>query len=400
MEPGDTRHRQTSRFLWLYALAVAGGAVAYVPFLTLLLPVRVGELEATDTIGALAYIAFAGAISASISNILFGWLSDVTRNRRGWILAGLALSSLLLIGVRATDDATQLLGLIVVWQIGLNMMLAPLAAWAGDCVPDGQKGKLGGLLAFAPALGALSGALITIPGIADADARLVLVAIIVASCVLPVVLFGKPVPMPHLMVSADAATDTAQDAARQPRTTVARMWLARLLVQIAEAALFAYLLIWFATIDPDFGDNRTATVFTVVLALSIPLAMLAGRWSDRNDRPLLPLSIGSGIGAVGLVVMGLADTLASAIFGYVVFGLATSVFLALHTSQTLRFLPKPATRGRDLGIFNLTNTVPSLIMPWLIVALVPLFGFEALFFVLAALAAIAMLLLVTAKRHI
>ena len=178
------------------------------------------------------------------------------------------------------------------------------------------------------------------------------------------------------------------------------MWLARLLVQIAEAALFAYLLIWFATIDPDFGDNRTATVFTVVLALSIPLAMLAGRWSDRNDRPLLPLSIGSGIGAVGLVVMGLADTLASAIVGYVVFGLATSVFLALHTSQTLRFLPKPATRGRDLGIFNLTNTVPSLIMPWLIVALVPLFGFEALFFVLAALAAIAMLLLVTAKRHI
>ena len=400
MEPGDTRHRQTSRFLWLYALAVAGGAVAYVPFLTLLLPVRVGELEATDTIGALAYIAFAGAISASIPNILFGWLSDLTRSRRGWILAGLALSSVLLIGVRATDDAAQLLGLIVVWQIGLNMMLAPLAAWAGDCVPDRQKGKLGGLLAFAPALGALSGALITIPGVADADARLVVVAIIVASCVLPVVLFGKPVPMPHLMVSADAATDTAQDAGRQPRTTVARMWLARLLVQIAEAALFAYLLIWFATIDPDFGDNRTATVFTVVLALSIPLAMLAGRWSDRNDRPLLPLSIGSGIGAVGLVVMGLADTLTSAIVGYVVFGLATSVFLALHTSQTLRFLPKPATRGRDLGIFNLTNSVPSLIMPWLIVALVPLFGFEALFFVLAALAAIAMLLLVTAKRHI
>ena len=49
MEIGDTRHRQTSRFLWLYALAAAGGAVAYVPFLTLLLPVRVGELEATDT---------------------------------------------------------------------------------------------------------------------------------------------------------------------------------------------------------------------------------------------------------------------------------------------------------------------------------------------------------------
>ena len=27
--------------MWLYALAVAGGSVSYVPFLTLLLPVRV-----------------------------------------------------------------------------------------------------------------------------------------------------------------------------------------------------------------------------------------------------------------------------------------------------------------------------------------------------------------------
>ncbi|WP_100259542.1 MFS transporter [Qipengyuania seohaensis] len=398
MEPSRTQVGQSERFLWLYALAVAGGAVAYVPFLTLLLPVRVGELEATDTIGALAYIAFAGAISASISNILFGWLSDITRNRRGWILAGLLLSSILLIGVRKTGNASELLGLIVVWQIGLNMMLAPLAAWAGDCVPDMQKGKLGGLLAFAPALGALSGALVTIPGIADPDARLAIVAGIVVTCVLPVVVFGKPVAMPHLMSRADVDAHASQDHARQPRSTVARMWLARLLVQIAEAALFAYLLIWFATIDADFGDNRTATVFTFVLALSIPLAMLAGRWSDRNDRPLLPLSIGAGIGAVGLVVMGISDTLTGAILGYVVFGLATSVFLALHSSQTLRFLPKPATRGRDLGIFNLTNTVPSLIMPWLTLALVPLFGFDGLFFVLAALAVIATVLLVTAKR--
>ena len=33
--------RQSLRFLLLYALAVAGGAVAYVPFLSLLLPLRV-----------------------------------------------------------------------------------------------------------------------------------------------------------------------------------------------------------------------------------------------------------------------------------------------------------------------------------------------------------------------
>ncbi|MEL6753662.1 MAG: MFS transporter, partial [Pseudomonadota bacterium] len=58
-------------------------------------------------------------------------------------------------------------------------------------------------------------------------------------------------------------------------------------------------------------------------------------------------------------------------------------------------LPRPERRGRDLGIFNLTNTIPALIMPWLTLALVPVFGFGGLFFLLAALAIAAFLILFT-----
>ena len=97
--------------------------------------------------------------------------------------------------------------------------------------------------------------------------------------------------------------------------------------------------------------------------------------------------------------MSVSSSLPIAIAGYVVFGLASSLFLALHSSQTLRVLPRPHTRGRDLGIFNLTNTVPSLIMPWLTLAMVPAYGFGGLFLVLAGLAAIACLLLATMPRQ-
>lgn len=387
--------RQSLRFMWLYALAAAGGAVAYVPFLTILLPVRVTDLVAERNVDLLAYIALAGAVAASLSNIGFGWLSDRTGTRRPWIMAGMVLSCLLLVSVRVAAEPLQLIGLIVVWQVSLNMMLGPLAAWAGDVVPDGQKGFLGGLLAFAPALGAAAGALVTIPGLAGQDARLALVATLVALMVLPVILFGRPRPMPHLMLPPEESPVRSRTFANG---AVARMWLARLLVQIAEAALFAYLLVWFTSIDEGIGDNDTARIFALVLALSVPLALLSGRWSDRRDRPILPLAFGAGIGAVGLVIMALAQDITGAIFGYVVFGLSTGVFLALHSSQTLRVLPKPATRGRDLGLFNLTNTVPSLIMPWLALALVPVFGFDALFLVLAVLAALATGLLLTMPR--
>jgi predicted MFS family arabinose efflux permease len=100
-----------------------------------------------------------------------------------------------------------------------------------------------------------------------------------------------------------------------------------------------------------------------------------------------------------LIIMSVSSSLPIGIAGYVVFGLASSLFLALHSSQTLRVLPRPQTRGRDLGIFNLTNTVPSLIMPWLTLALVPTYGFRSLFLLLAVLALIACLLLATMPRQ-
>jgi MFS family permease len=387
--------RQSLRFLLLYALAAAGGAVAYVPFLTILLPVRVQTVSAGDEISTLAYAAFAGAIAASLANIGFGWLSDRTQRRTPWIIGGLMLSGSLLVAMREAEDSISLIGLIVVWQIALNMMLAPLAAWAGDCVPDRQKGLLGGLLSFSPALGALSGALVTWPGFAGPDTRLVLVALMVFAMVVPVLVLGRPRAMPQLMV-------VDREVRERPRRTsrkVASMWLARLLVQIAEAALFAYLLYWLQSIEEGFGDNDTATIFAAVLAVSVPLAMLAGRWSDRSNRPIRPLVICAGLGALGLLIMAFSVDLVTGFAGYAVFGLAMGVFLSLHSSQILRILPRPQTRGRDLGFFNLTNTVPSLVMPWLTLALVPLFGFDALFLLLAALAMVSCALLV-AIEHI
>ena len=390
--------RQSTRFLLLYALAWAGGAIAYVPFLTILLPVRVTGLGGAQSIEWLSYIAFSGAIAASIANILFGWLSDLSGRRRPWIVTGLVLSCLLLVTMPRVTTLPSIILLVVAWQFALNLMLGPLSAWAGDCVPDHQKGLLGGLLPVAPALGAMAGALVTLPGLAAPEERLWLVALLVAAAVLPVVVFGNPRPFPELTRAREVEPETA-GRGRGAFGPVEQMWLARLLVQISEAALFAFLYLWLRSIQPGFSDNRTATLFTFVLAASIPVALLAGRWADRRERPILPLAIGAFAVALGLVAMGISESLTGAIAGYVIFGIAGSTFLALHSAQTLRVLPRPEVRGRDLGLFNLTNTVPSLVMPWLTLGLVPVFGFTGLFLLLAGLATMAGLLLLPLARR-
>lgn len=390
--------RQSSRFLALYALAAAGGSASYAPFLTVILPLRVTEIAGDDAVRVLSYIAFVGAIAASLSNIAFGWLSDRTRNRTGWLLGGLVGSCALLIAMRFVETVPELLAAIFVWQMALNMMLNPLSAWAGDCVPDQQKGTLGGLLSLAPGVGALAGALVTIPGLADGKDRLILIAAVVAALVLPVLIWGRPKPMPHLLadreMSAEPTALAEEPVPSAPGSpAVWRMWLARLLVQIAEAALFAFLFLWLSGVDDAVTDNTVATLFAVVLFCSVPVAIFAGRWSDRTGRPILPLVIAIVGCTIGLVFMSAAGSATAGIAGYGVFGVAAAVFLALHTSQTLRVLPQPRHRGRDLGVFNLTNTIPSLIMPGLTLALIPLFGFDALFLVLAGLVAVAGLLL-------
>lgn len=378
---------QSNRFLALYALAFAGGAVAYVPLLTLLLPARVAALAGEAAVDWLAYLTFAGAISASLAAIGWGWLSDLSGGRRGWIVGGLVGSSAMLLALTRAETLSELLLVLVGWQLALNAMLAPLAAWAGDTVPDAQKGRLGGLLAFAPAAGAAAGALATWPGLAGPDARIGIVAALVAACVLPVLVLGRPRDVPL------AAADATDLPARPKRARAVRMFLARLLVQLSEAALFAFFYLWFRGFGAGFGDAQAAWLIGAVLLAGAPLALVVGHIADRRARPIAPLRWAAGVSALGLAAMALAPGPALGIAGYAVFGLAASVFLALHSAQTLRVLPRSDRRGRDLGVFNLTNTVPSLVMPWLTLALVPVFGFAGLFAVLAVLALGALVLL-------
>jgi MFS family permease len=397
----EAERRRTNRFLFLYALAWAGASIAYIPFLTILLPVRVtGLVGQEESVSWLAYIAFAGAVAASIGHIGFGYLSDITGNRRHWIWAGLLLSSFLLIAAPKADSLPSLVAFIMCWQLTLNMMLAPLAAMAGDRVPDSRKGLLGGLMAFAPGLGALSGALVTIPGLASDNARLGLVATVVALCVVPVLIIGGREQHPPIAALPMAAQDVDMnaDSLGLRRSATRRMWLARLTVQIGEAALFAFLYLWFRSIDPAINDNRTATIFSVILILSAPLALAIGRWADRRSKPIFPLVICAAISAIGLIGMALAQSRAAAIGSYALFGIVSSVFLALHSAQTLRVLPRADRRGRDLGLFNLTNTLPSLIMPWFALTLVSYFGFSGLFALLAALSIVTALLLTPLAR--
>jgi MFS family permease len=369
------------KFLILFALANAGGVVAYAPLLTLIFPARIWEIAGASAIHWLGVSTFAGAMAASIGNVAFGWASDLVGSRRHWVSVGLTLTIASYVALFFASSLMAIVTAVVVYQLSLNMMLAPLTAWAADTVPDEQKGMLGGWLAAGAPIGAFAGVAATSPWLTREWMQFAIICALIFALVTPVLLLNRSsVPRP---------IDPGRRDPVQLRMDFGLLWLARLIVQVAGAVLFSFLLFYFKSISQPVTQSTVAIISATTLTVAFPTTILIGRLSDRWG-PRKPFLIAAVIiAAIGLLTMAAQETTSTAILGYAIFEWSIAIFLALHSAYAMQVLPSPSRRGRDMGILNLTNTLPSLIAPVLAVWLVPGHGYPTLFAVLAALMVVA-----------
>lgn len=370
-EPADYTDRRGAGFIILYALAWGGGTVAYMPFLTLVLPVQIQTIAPNDKIALLSLVTLIGAVVASAMNILAGALSDRTvgsvRGRRPWIAVGFILTLASYVALALCSTRTELIAGVIVFQVALNLMLGPLGAIAADEIPHTQKGLVSGAMGAAYALGSFAGLLVTASSAFTRISQLGIIAALVMACVVPFLVFcarrGPVVieaPMP--------------EAASPPRSgrEFARVWIARLLVQICGSVLFAYLLFYFQTVNRDgLALGRTdvaaqvAWLTSSVTIVLVPLSIIVGRASDlaRSRKPFMTVT--AAMLTIGLIAMTLTQNWVQAFTGYVLFTCGLSLFLAVQNAYAMELLKVPVRRGRDMGVLNLTNTVPAMIAPML-----------------------------------
>ena len=394
----DRPARRSNRFLIAYALANAGGVAAFLPLLTLLLPLRLDTLAGEDRLGWLTTAAIAGAVAASLSNIAFGVLSDGTvargRSRRGWIAGGLiaTIVSYALIATAATPS--MLIAAIVLYQVALNALLSPLYATISDEVPDAQKGMVGGMLALAqPIASALSALLLAIAWSSGGWQ-------LAALCVAFGAMIAPLLTMRATMVTAPAPA-TAASPTRQSRRSLTLAWASRLLVQLSGNVLFYYLLYYFAGVADAPSQQmapRVAQLVAVAFAIAAPLAVVAGRWSDRSARRKPPILIAALVMAAGLAMMALAGEWRVGAAGFVLYACGNACFLSLHTALTMEVLPAPAHRGRDLGFINLANTLPAIVGPLVTWTLVSGRDFSSILLLLASACVVAGAVILLVER--
>jgi MFS family permease len=372
-------------FLLIFAIAIAGGVMGYLPLLTLLLPMKIEALAGDGRLGLLSATVVSGAIAASLSNILFGWASDRSvaagRGRRRWVGGGLVATALSYALIDAASTPGAIVLATIIYQTALNALLGPLWAIMADEVPDAQKGFTGGLLALAnPAASAVLAIVVSI-GSLDETGQLAIVVAAIALCVTPLLLVrARPIPI----------VVEPREVAIVRRRDLAIAWGARLLIQVAGAVLSLYLLYYFESVTPNESPRDLAPhvghLLTISFVLPLPIAVLVGRLSDRLDRRKPFLLTAAAVAAIGLLGMALAHGWAMGAVAFGLYAIGSGVFLPLLSAFTMQLLPDPRHRGRDLGLINLTNTLPQFLGPLLTWTLATPRDFSTLMLALAVLA--------------
>lgn len=376
-------------FVALYTLAYCGLFVAFMPFVSILLQVKVAAIDPANRVALLGWAVLGGAVVASVANIAAGWLSDLhwrrSRSRRLPIAIGLILLALAFAAIHRADDRTTLLIAIALWQVALNLMFAPMVAVMADEVPNAAKGRVSGLLGISHPIGMLSAAAVTAPLFPTEGLRFAANVVLAAVMIVPFLLLTR-----ERGAGGDGGPAETATPAAVVRSDLIRAWVARLAMQVAGNGLTAYAFFHFADRWRGTGDaaGPVAQAMAIVTGVVVVATIVAGRWSDRLGGRKPFLGGATLLVAAGLIGMAVSQGFVAAIIGYGIAQTGLSVFLALHSALAMQMLPSPETRGRDLAVLNLTNTLPACVPP-LLAALVPAgAGLGAVFVVLALVAAV------------
>lgn len=371
---GDTPDRVGWRFALGFAAAHIGSAFAFAPLLNILIPLRAEEIDPAHKQLLLSRLLFWGAVTAGVSNVVFGSLSDATRSwlgrRRPWIFAGLAGCMAAYVAIARAPDGVSLLWGLVGFQLCFNALYAALAAVFPDRVPDAQKGAVSGLIGIGYPVGAGVGALAVGRLLGGVTARYTLIAAVLLATVAPFALFLREQPTPATPLSGEASTaGTKRDFVYRD---FAFAWVARFMVQTAFFIAAAYGLFYledvvrYAQAAPGGRPEQgLAMLIFASTAANVVASLVAGRLSDRTGRRKLFIVAGAGMVGLAMLFAGFGLSWPLAIATWILLGAGMGVFIAVESALVAQVLPSPRHAGRDLGLMNLGNTLPQCAAPGL-----------------------------------
>lgn len=154
-------------------------------------------------------------------------------------------------------------------------------------------------------------------------------------------------------------------------------WLSRFLVVLGAFMFTSFRFFWMKDeigLDNAGAAGAIATgtlIYTVAVVL---FGQVAGYLSDRLGRRKVFIFAATALYAIGVGALPSVGSVGGFYVIEAVLGAAYGIYIGIDLALVLAVLPRPEDTAKDLGVFNIANTVPQSLAPFLGAGLVAVGG--------------------------
>lgn len=368
-------HQVTLSALWLGLNFQSSALLPIVVPAQVLLLVDRGAVASSNQALAVSALSFFAAVVAVVVTPLAGAASDHLKTRLGrrrqLIVAGIALALVGQAGLAVTTPLLIFIAGFAIVQVGTNVATGAYQGMLPDQVGVTQRGAASGWLGLMTLLGSvgslaaaglLLGSASPGPRLETEVTRGALLFYVVAALVLALSMAITVVGVEERPVAAAPPRPWFELFRNQPFRVV---FGARALVMIGLTLFLTYIEYYLAATN-GVTAFVGATVAIALLALFGALAssLALGILSDRLPRVRIVIAANLAMAAAAWIFVFAPAQLPLAPLG-ILFGLGYGAYLSVDWALAIDSLSvsHSASSARDLGIFTVSNNLPTLIAP-------------------------------------
>lgn len=404
--PLSVREQVALSFFWFASNFQSSALLPVVIPLQVLLfiPGAAGSASQAIFIG---WLSAAGSVTALVVVPVVGAISDRTPGplgrRRPYIVAGTLLLLAGMAGLVLRGSVLLFVAGLLVMQFGGNISGAAYQGLLPDRVPEAQRGTASGYMGLMTILGnvgSLAVAAILLSGVSTGpgqDDAIWHGAVIYYALTGFVLVFGlivtlggvHEVPLGRLAGRAGPAEGARE---RLPwRRRFASMWiepwrhynfvwvfLTRAFVILGLTLFMTFIAYYFANVAhvTNFGQE-TAGLAVLALLGAVLSTLLLGVLSDHLHRRVPIVCVATALMTLAALVFVVAPGSVPLWPLGLLFGLGYGAYTSVDWALAIDALPSLAAAGKDLGLWSIASTVPSILAPLvgaLVIAVASFFG--------------------------
>ena len=378
---------------WITALVIVhiGINVGFFAPIQVLLGLHAQQLDASQKNAILSLVTGVGAAVSLVANPLFGALSDRSTSKFGrripWVFFGTLAGALSLLLMSTAQTVSLLVLGWALMQAAGNAALAAIFAAIPDKVPVEQRGMVGGLVALGQTCGSLIGAVIGMYAAQDLVFGYAIVAVAVALCSIPYVMMRQDVPLPKGALPALKAGEFLKSFWINPvkHKDFGWAWLTRFMLYLGCQLCLVYLLFFLQDQLGHPDPAQGVLVLTAIYAFCVIFSsVISGKISDRDGKRKKFVIISSVIVALAAGALAFASNFTTAVIAAVLLGIGFGAYLAVDFALLTQVLPHADSRGKDLGMINIANSLPQVVAPLVAWLSVTWFGGYPTLFLISA----------------